>query len=110
MRAGKEYGNARKKKTHKHNDNESFSSSHGVLKHATWPVWERLVSEAFTSLFHVPHLQALLHQQDSLAVVTPPPPPPFFFCSLRSANYSPPYFKALPITNRQLTFDESDEC
>lgn len=33
-----------------------------------------------------------------------------FFCSLRCANYSPPYFKALPITNRQLTFDESDEC
>lgn len=32
-------------------------------KHATLPDWERLVSEAFTSLFHVPHLQALLHRR-----------------------------------------------
>lgn len=78
-------------------------------KRATLPNWERLVSEAFTSLFHVPHLQALLHRQDSLAVVTPPHLPTPVFCSLRCANYSPPYFKALPITNRQLTFDESDD-
>lgn len=91
------------------NDNVSFGSSCAVQKHATLPVWDRLVSEAFTSLFHVPHLQALLHQQDSLTVVTPPAHS-FFFCSLKCANYSPPYFKALPITNRQLTFDESDEC
>lgn len=94
-----------------HNDNVSFSSFC-----ATLPVWDRRVSEAFTSLFYVPHLQALRHQQDSLAVVTPhttsQPHPTllFFFCSLRCANYSPPYFKALPIANRQLTFDESDEC
>lgn len=78
-------------------------------KRAMLPDWERLVSEAFTSLFHVPHLQALLHRQDSLAVVTAPYLPTPVFCSLRCANYSPPYFKALPITNRQLTFDESDD-
>lgn len=96
------------KQKRKHNDNVGFSSC-AVLKQALLPIWEQRVSEAFTILFHVPHLQALLHQQDSLAVVTPPPPLSFF-CSLRCANYSPPYFKALPITTRQLTSDESDEC
>lgn len=64
------------------NDNVSFSGCCAVWERATSPVWDRLVSEAFTSLFHVPHLQALLHQQDSLAVVTPHPPPFFLFIKM----------------------------